>query len=158
MHEEEHAYDQLNYSSGTKDKNIILIYYRPQRSCEGYVFTGVCLSIGGLLSQHALQVVYQHALQQVSRGCLLRGGLLPGCACSGGGLLPGGVCSGGVETPPQSRQVLLQMHSCFLFSFYNIMIILHRLVHGKTSLIRNPLVNTLLKLSIYNKEKMYLNK
>ena len=22
-------------------------YYRPQRSCEGYVFTGVCLSTGG---------------------------------------------------------------------------------------------------------------
>ena len=30
--------------------------------CEGYVFTGVCLS------QHALQVVSQHALQQVSGG------------------------------------------------------------------------------------------
>ena len=38
--------------------------------CEGYVFTGVCLSTGGgVLSQHALQVVSQHALQQVSRGC-----------------------------------------------------------------------------------------
>ena len=23
------------------------IHYRPQRSCEGYVFTGVCLSTGG---------------------------------------------------------------------------------------------------------------
>ena len=23
-------------------------YYRPQRSCEGYVFTGVCLSTGGV--------------------------------------------------------------------------------------------------------------
>ena len=36
---------------------------------EGYVFTGVCLSMGGglgVLSQHALQVVSQHALQQVS--------------------------------------------------------------------------------------------
>ena len=37
---------------------------------ESYVFTGVCLSMGGggcgVLSQHALQVVSQHALQQVS--------------------------------------------------------------------------------------------
>ena len=38
--------------------------------CEGYVFTGVCLTTGGrgVLSQHALQVVSKHALQQVSRG------------------------------------------------------------------------------------------
>ena len=27
--------------------------YRPQRSCEGYVFTGVCLSTGGSASVHA---------------------------------------------------------------------------------------------------------
>ena len=25
-------------------------YYRPQPSCEGYVFTGVCLSTGGVVS------------------------------------------------------------------------------------------------------------
>ena len=37
--------------------------YRSQRSCESYVFTGVCLSTGGVVSQHALQVVSQHALQ-----------------------------------------------------------------------------------------------
>ena len=49
--------------------SITLYFYRPQRSCEGYVFTGVCLStVGGVLSQHALQVVSQHALQQVSGG------------------------------------------------------------------------------------------
>ena len=34
----------------------------------GYVFTHVCLSTGGVLSQHALQVVSQHALQQISIG------------------------------------------------------------------------------------------
>ena len=50
--------------------------YRPQRSCEGYVFTRVCQSFcsQGVLSQHALQVVSQHSLQQggaCSRGCLL---------------------------------------------------------------------------------------
>ena len=41
------------------------IYYRPQRICEGYVFTDVCLSMGGLVgggvvSQHALQVSQAH--------------------------------------------------------------------------------------------------
>ena len=28
-------------------------HYRPKRSCEGYVFTGVCLSTGGFASVHA---------------------------------------------------------------------------------------------------------
>ena len=46
--------------------NEIFWHLFPQRSCEGYVFTGVCLSTGGVLSQHALQEVSQHALQQVS--------------------------------------------------------------------------------------------
>ena len=27
--------------------DLLSIYYRPQRSCKGYVFTGVCLSTGG---------------------------------------------------------------------------------------------------------------
>ena len=71
------------------------VYYRPQRSCEGYVFTGVCLSTEGVLSQHALQVVFQHSLQQVS------GGGVP--APGGRGLL-----QGGLETPPGSRQLLLR--------------------------------------------------
>ena len=47
--------------------------YRPQRSCEGYVFTGVCLSIGGGSSV---------------LGDLLRGGLLQGGAWSRGGWYP----------------------------------------------------------------------
>ena len=83
--------------------------YCPQRSCEGYVFTGVCLSKGGPVSQHALQVVSQHALQQVSRGgaiiaCIAGG--IPACLATGlqgrgwgclvqGGLLPGGSAPGG---------------------------------------------------------------
>ena len=57
---------------------------------------------GGVLSQHVLQVVSQHALQQVSGGvsalggCLLWGGgcLLPGGVCS-----QGGICSRGVSAP-----------------------------------------------------------
>ena len=70
-------------------------FYRPQRSCEGYVFTGVCLSTGrGVVSQHALQVISQHALQQVSRE--VRGGGIPAClaggipACLAAGLRGGG--------------------------------------------------------------------
>ena len=78
--------------------------YRPQRSCEGYVFTRVCHSVHGgggipaciaVVSQHALQqegVVSQHALQQ--GGACSEGCLLPGGVCSGGCLLPGGLLLG----------------------------------------------------------------
>ena len=61
------------------------VNYRPQRSCEGYVFTPVCLSTGGSVAW--------------SRGLLLLGGV-PG---------PGGVCSGGVPGP---RGYLLQGDAC----------------------------------------------
>ena len=69
------------------------------------LFTG-----GGVLSQHALQVVSQHALQQgglLWGGCLFQGGSAPGGVCSQGvpalgGLLPVGVPAprGSVEPPP----------------------------------------------------------
>ena len=49
------------------------------------MFTGVCLSTGGMLSQYALQVVSQHALQQVSR------------------LTPKGKVGGGCGPGPQPR-------------------------------------------------------
>ena len=56
---------------------------------------------GGVLSQHALRVVSQHALQQ-GGGCLLRRGLLqggwvpaPGGHAPGGVPAPGGACSWG---------------------------------------------------------------
>ena len=32
---------------GTTASGVVGNFYRPQRSCEGYVFTGVCLSTGG---------------------------------------------------------------------------------------------------------------
>ena len=66
---------------------FIMNYYRPQRSCEGYVFTHICHSVH-------------------------RRGAIPACiadsipAC----LAAGGVCSGGggdLETPP-SRRLLLR--------------------------------------------------
>ena len=31
----------------TAKGDVLVLYYRPQRKCEGYVFTGVCLSTGG---------------------------------------------------------------------------------------------------------------
>ena len=34
-------------TSNMTTKGTLYLYYRPQRSCEGYVFTGVCLSTGG---------------------------------------------------------------------------------------------------------------
>ena len=30
------------------ERGMSINYYRPQQSCEGYVFTGVCLSTGGV--------------------------------------------------------------------------------------------------------------
>ena len=107
--------------------------YRPQRSCESYVFTRVCHSVhrglvvsqhalqvisqnalqqGGVLSQHALQVVSQHALQQ-------------GDTCSWGGAC-WGVCSQGVcgdpsATPRKQTATVADgthdtgMHSCFFY-------------------------------------------
>ena len=55
-------------------------------------------SPGGVLSQHALQVVSQHAFEQVSRGmsgggCLVQGAALGGC------LVWGGACFWGVPAP-----------------------------------------------------------
>ena len=92
-------------------------FYRPQRSCEGYVFTRVCDSVHRgrcVLSQHALQVVSKHALQQ-GGACSWRGAYLGRCLLHGGCLLRG-VCSWGVWRPPlpESRRLLLPtgMHSC----------------------------------------------
>ena len=99
-------------------------YYPPATKLgQGYIFAGVCHSVnggvlsqhalqvvsehalqqvsgGGVLSQHALQVVSQHTLQQVSMGvCSWEGLLLGGCGrgvCSWGGICSqGGVCSWG---------------------------------------------------------------
>ena len=61
---------------------VCLIYCRPQRSCEGYVFIGVCLSTGGW---------------SAPGGC--RGGLLPGCLLLGGAWSQSGVCSLGGPGP-----------------------------------------------------------
>ena len=76
-------------------------HYRPQRSYEGYVFTGVCLSTGGV----------------PGRGVLVPGVPGRGGACSRG-VCSQGVCSQGGwlvsqhalrQTPPRERWLLLRM-------------------------------------------------
>ena len=56
---------------------LIIAYYLPQRSCEGYVFTYVCLSTGGWYPS-------------------MPGNRSLGEVCSKGECGPGGICSGGV--------------------------------------------------------------
>ena len=86
----------------------------------------------GVLCQHALQVVSQHALQQEGAipACLAAGGAVPGRGgvtwsggvCSGvGGLLPRGLPGG--ETPRTATAAggthPTGMHSCFIEFFLN---------------------------------------
>ena len=74
---------------------ILSNYYRPQRSCEGYVFTHVCLSMGGGGN------VWSWGVPALGGACSGRG------ACwGGGGLVPGGACSRGWVRG--SRRLLLQ--------------------------------------------------
>ena len=110
----------------------MMIHYHPQRSCEGYVFTSVCHSVhrGG-----TLQVVSQHALQQVSQGGglpALAGGSAPGGGCLLGDLLPGGGVPaqgsareggyGGRDPSLESRWLLLRTVASYwnAFLFYSI--------------------------------------
>ena len=85
----------------------------------------------GMLSQHALQVISQHALQQ-GVGVPAPGGSAPGgSACSQGGLLQGGGCSQG-ETPRKQTATIADgthptgMHSCFHPTFRDYEIIQHQ--------------------------------
>ena len=78
-------------------------FYRPQRSCEGYVFTGVCLSTGGGAWSWGVcsRGVPGPGGMSAGGGCLVLGWcLLPGGAwswrvCSGGCLVLGGSAPGG---------------------------------------------------------------
>ena len=93
--------------------------YRPQRSCESYVFTRVCHFVhrGLVVSQHALQVISQHALQQggvLSQHALQvvsQHALQQGDTCSWGVPVGGSAPRVCVETPPpplESRRLLLR--------------------------------------------------
>ena len=96
-----------------------LINYRPQRSCKGYVFTGVCLSTGGgsaprggsAWSQGAVCLV--QGVVSASWGVPgTRGSALEGCLVPGGGLYlvrVGSAWSGGVGVPGPG--VLVSQHA-----------------------------------------------
>ena len=63
----------------------VINFYRPQRSCEGYIFTGVCLSTGGVPDPGVPPL----------GGAWSWGGLLLRGVCSWGCLVPGGSAPGG---------------------------------------------------------------
>ena len=78
-------------------------YYRPQGSCEGYFFTGVCLSTGGCLLLGGAWSwggvcswgdAWSRGVCLLPEGCLVQGG-----AWSWGVPGPRGVCSGGCLVP-----------------------------------------------------------
>ena len=94
--------------------------YRPQRSCEGYVFRHICDSVHGGGGGCAIPACIAGGIPAclAAGGCLLKGGSAPrgcllwgvpawGVACSGGCLLRGACWGGGVETP-ESRWLLLR--------------------------------------------------
>ena len=72
----------FNYIHKTKVLYVKVVHhYSPQRSCEGYVFTGVCLSTGGCV----------HVPGGVSfGGCMVWGCMVLGVWSQGGCMVPGG--------------------------------------------------------------------
>ena len=88
-------------------------FYRPQRSCEGYVFTHVCHSVheGGAWSQGV----------PGPGGCLVPGGLLRGRACFGGVPAPGrgsALGEGEFGDPPETATVADGTHPTGMHSYY----------------------------------------
>ena len=85
-------------------------FYRPQRSCEGYVFTHVCHSVheGGAWSWGCL-VPGGSAPGGPAWGCLFRGG-----ACSRGSALGEGECG----DPPETATVADGTHPTGMHSYY----------------------------------------
>ena len=79
---------------------IMSDYYRPQRSCEGYVFTGLCLSTGGCLVRRGLSAPREVCSWGTG---LLRGGLP---ACIEADPPPGETATAADGTHPTG------MHSC----------------------------------------------
>ena len=72
--------------------SIPIVFYRPQRSCEGYVFTPVCHSVhGGALSQCMLGYHPPQSRHPLGAGTLPGPGTPSGVSGrGGGGLVPGG--------------------------------------------------------------------
>ena len=127
------------FGKGTVLAHLVVFTARKRSLGQGNMFTSVCLSMGGgvlpqhalqvvsqhalqqvsrwgVLSQHALQVVSEHALQQVSGRCLVWGVPAPG------GCLVWGACSGGLpgRDPPRMATAAggthpTVMHSCLQY-------------------------------------------
>ena len=79
-------------------------YYHPQRSCEGYVFTGVSVHRGGTWSRGS---AWSGGVPGPRGGYLVPGGGVLGPSwgvCSRGMPGPGGVCSWGVVSQHALRQ------------------------------------------------------
>ena len=85
----------------TWQQNIKYLNYRPQRSCEGYVFTGVCLSTGGGGGWYPSMPCRWYPSMPCSR--------------SSGGCYPSMHCR---RRPPESRRLLYHptgMYFCLNF-------------------------------------------
>ena len=124
---------QIHSSVLFKVFQIQYICYRPQRSCEGYVFTGVCLSTGGWYPSMPCRwypsMPCSRSLGEGGRGGGVGGvGAIPACIAGGipaclatglqgvclvlggvstlgeGGLLQGVVCSRGLVSQHELRQ------------------------------------------------------
>ena len=126
---------------------LSLVFYRPQRSCEGYVFTGICLSrgmsaLGGGLVQGGpgpggVGVCLFPGGWSGAGGCLLPG--VGGCLVLGvsaprGVSGPGGLVSQHAlrQIPPLAEMATAAdgthptgMHSYFQFQHSGVMIFLH---------------------------------
>ena len=103
-------------------------FYRPQRSCEGYVFTGVCLSKGGWYPSMPCRWYPSMPCRRSPGGCYpsMHCRWYPSMPCNRSpgrsaprGLLPGGGVCG--DPPPQKQMATVAdgthptgMHSCLL--------------------------------------------
>ena len=109
---------------GFPDCNLLAFNYRPQRSYEGYVFTGVCDSVHGGVCAIPTYIAGGIPACLAVGGCLLWGVPAPRGVHAPGGCLLQGVCSqgvlarGGVEIPRKQMATVADgthptgMHSC----------------------------------------------
>ena len=95
-------------------QNIMWVNYRPQRSCEDYVFTRVCHSVHGGGGGIPACIVGGIPACLAARGCAI-----PACLAVGVVPAPGGLLGGGVWRSPRKQTASIAdgthptgMHSC----------------------------------------------